>query len=124
MKAPEVFAAKMCEQVAPALYELGLKGSGQSFSIPSKRYRALIGFQRSVSSSSAAVKLTLNLTVVSRDAWAQAFEAGPWVGPKPKANVHAMVPGEWNARIGQLLPKGCGTAPTLDRRMRDRLWVR
>lgn len=105
MVAQEVFKLMVREQIAPALRVLGLKGSGQSYTIPSERYWALIGFQKSVSSSSAVVKFTLNLTVVSRNAWARAFESHPWIGAKPSPNVEVlMADGEWHSRIGQLLP--------------------
>jgi hypothetical protein len=104
MTAQEAFALMMREQVAPALRDLGLKGSGQVFSIPSDRYWALIGFQKSVGSSSEAVKFTVNLQVVDRDAWAKASEEQPWRGPKPKANVRPGVPGSWGERIGTLMP--------------------
>ena len=95
----------MREQIAPALRALGLKGSGQSYAIPHESYWALIGFQKSVFSTAATVKFTLNLTVVSREAWSRAFEAHPWIGAKPSPNVQARTAdGEWHARIGQLLP--------------------
>src|SRR4051812_36014984 len=100
MTAQEAFALMMREQVAPALRGLGLEGSGQTFSLPSDRYWALVGFQKSVGSSSAAVKFTMNLQVVPRDAWARASEEQPWRGPKPKANVRPGLPGAWGDRIG------------------------
>jgi hypothetical protein len=94
----------MREQVAPALRGLGIKGSGQSFAIPSERYWALIGFQKSRRSSSAVLEFTVNLTVVSRAAWAAAFESHPWIGEKPRPNVRAaMAEDEWHSRIGTLL---------------------
>jgi hypothetical protein len=106
MRAQEAFASMMRQQVAPALRDLGLKGSGQVFSIPSDRYWALIGFQKSVGSTSEAVKFTVNLQVVSRDDWAKASEAQRWRGAKPKANVRPGLPGAWGERIGALMPSG------------------
>src|SRR3954453_12481053 len=94
----------MREQVAPALRSLGLKGSGQSYSIPSDSYWALVGFQKSRASSAGAVKFTVNLQVQPRDAWARAYEEHWWIGAKPSPNTRASVEGGWWSRIGQLLP--------------------
>jgi hypothetical protein len=74
--------------------------------MPSERYWAPVGFQKSVISNSAAVKFTVNLQVVPRDAWAEALEEQPWRGAKPRANVLSRVPGSWDERIGRLLPAG------------------
>jgi hypothetical protein len=108
MKAQEAFASMMREQVAPALRDLGLKGSGRVFSIPSDRYWALIGFQKSVYSSSEAVSFTVNLQVVSRESWVKAREELDWLGPKPKPNVRppSAVPDTWGERLGALMPRG------------------
>ncbi len=94
----------MREDVAPALRELGFKGSGQSFSLPSDRYWALVGFQKSAYSDATAVKFTVNLRVVSKEDWERAREAQPWRGQRPSPNDAGSVPGGWYARIGQLLP--------------------
>jgi Domain of unknown function (DUF4304) len=104
VKAQEAFAVMMREQIAPALRSLGLKGSGQSYSIPSEKHWALIGFQKSGASSAAAVKFTVNLTIQSREAWAKAYEDSPWIGKKPSPNVRSGAPGGWTSRIGHLLP--------------------
>src|SRR5260221_5989221 len=95
MTAQEAFASMMRQRVAPTVRDLGLKGSGQAFSIPSDRYWALIGFQKSGFSTSGAVLFTVNLKVVSREVWAKAYEEGPWRGPKPTANVLAAVSEAW-----------------------------
>jgi hypothetical protein len=100
MRAQEAFKMMMREQVAPALRQLGFKGSGQAFTLPSDEYWALAGFQKSVSSNAQHVRFTVNLTVVSRQEWAEIFAKHPTFGAKPKANVHG---GGWHARIGQLL---------------------
>jgi hypothetical protein len=94
----------MREQVAPALRQLGLKGSGQAFSLPSERHWALIGFQKSAISSSASVKFTVNLQVVSQEAWLEARKANPRMPNRPSANSLWPVEG-WHDRIGLLLPK-------------------
>src|SRR5262245_58403044 len=103
MSAQEAFALMMRGQVAPALRELGLKGSGQAFSIRSEQHWALIGFQKSTASNAAGLKFTINLQVVPRDSWAKAAEEQPWLGAKPSPNVIGSVPGGWWQRIGGLL---------------------
>jgi hypothetical protein len=74
--------------------------------IPSERFWALIGFQKSTASNAAALKFTINLQVVPRDAWSKASEEHPWRGAKPSANVVAGIPGSWWQRIGGLLASG------------------
>ena len=93
----------MRDEIAPAVRELGFKGSGQSCSLPSEDYWALIGFQKSDVSSSSAVKFTVNLTVVSKEGWrAGAPEAEPWIGERPKPNISTGIGGGWSERIGGL----------------------
>jgi hypothetical protein len=104
VKAQEAFAVMMREQIAPALRSLGFKGSGQSYSIPSERYWALVGFQKSGASSAGAVKFTVNLKVVPRVGWARAYDEHPWMGSKPSPNTLNVVEGGWRSRIGHLLP--------------------
>lgn len=45
---------------APALREAGLKGSGGRFELPSEKYWAQLGFQKSAYSDSSALKFTVN----------------------------------------------------------------
>jgi Domain of unknown function (DUF4304) len=106
MKAQEVFRVMMREQVAPALRELGFRGSGQSFTLPSDEYWALVGFQKSDSSSARAVKFTVNVQVAPKEEWAKAAREKPWLGSRPSPNVvgASYVPGGWSERIGLLLP--------------------
>jgi hypothetical protein len=104
MTAQEAFASMMRDRVVPALLKLGVRGSGQSFSIPSETHWALIGFQKSASSNAQNVRFTVNLTVVSREEWAEVFAKHPSFGAKPKPNVRGL--GGWNERIGALLPEG------------------
>jgi hypothetical protein len=105
MKAQEAFAVMMREQVAPALRQFGFKGSGQSFTLPSNEYWALLGFQKSQWSSASVVRFTVNLTVAPKEAWAQAAEEKPYLGSRPTPNGGLVnVPGHWFERIGLLLP--------------------
>lgn len=95
----------MKDEVAPALRVLGLRGSGRAFSIPSERYWALIGFQGSRHSDRDAVSFTINLKVVSHDAWAEIRVEQPWRSERPSANESlSLEPGAWDQRLGFLLP--------------------
>ena len=81
----------------------GLKGSAGHYQLPSPAWFALIGFQRSASSTASAVKFTINLKAVSRDAWARARSDMTWLPESPAANFRYPV-AEWSVRIGSLMP--------------------
>ena len=90
------------DEIAPALRQLGLKGSGQSYTVPSDTHWGVIGFQKFTWSSADCVEFTINLIVASKDEWAEAYESRPYIGQRPKPNVLAAV--GWCTRIGGLFP--------------------
>ena len=94
----------MREDVAPALRRLGLKGSGQSYTLPSETHWALIGFQKFTWSNAGRVEFTINLTVARKDEWAAAYQATPHIGVRPSPGISGGP--SWWARIGSLLPGG------------------
>src|ERR1700738_4635168 len=98
----------MKEAFAPALRSAGLRGSSPSFSIPSKTHFALLGFQKSQFSHAGDVKFTLNLKVVSKDAWEAMRATRPYFPAKPAPNT-GYGTFEWHKRIGELLPGGQDT---------------
>jgi hypothetical protein len=102
--AQERFAAMLRDDVAPALRGLGLKGSGQAYTLPSETHWALIGFQKFSWSNADRVEFTLNLTVARKDEWAAAYEERPHIGARPKPNVGGGP--AWSERIGGLMPDG------------------
>lgn len=93
----------MKEWFAPALRGVGLKGSGGRFELPSEKYWALLGFQKSAYSDSQALKFTVNLSVIGRDVWAEQASAEAHLGKKPAPSTFY---GSWakQIRIGQLTP--------------------
>jgi hypothetical protein len=103
-RAQDTFKQMMRDKVAPALRELGFKGSGQSFTLPSDSHWALLGFQKSAFGDSQEVRFTINLTVVGRRAWDEATAARPYLGTRPAPNV-SHGPPAWSERIGFLLPE-------------------
>jgi hypothetical protein len=104
----------MREQVAPPLREMGFRGSGQTFYLPSDSHWSLLGFQRSQWSDADRVAFTVNMTVVGRAVWESAFAEYPGLGEKPGANW-SPAPifrslwssgGYWHRRIGELTGAG------------------
>lgn len=93
----------MREQVAPQLRALGLKGSGQRFTLPSETHWALLGFQRSAWGDSNEGQFTINLTVVSKDDWEASRADRPHRAAIPSANTFEGAPA-WQKRIGMLMP--------------------
>jgi hypothetical protein len=90
---------------APALRGVGFKGSGGRFELPSERHWTQLGFQKSAFSDSAALKFTVNLSVIGREVWAEQAAAKPHLGKKPKPSTFY---GSWadQVRIGRLTPSG------------------
>lgn len=60
--AQQVFAAMLKKEIAPRLRELGLKGSGQRFRLPSETHRLSLDFQRSAYNDILEVRFTVNLS--------------------------------------------------------------
>jgi hypothetical protein len=101
--AQEAFRRMMSEQVAPKLRALGFKGSGQRFTLPSESHWAILGFQRSAWGDSKKGQFTINLTVVSKEAWEASRTERPYRGAAPQPNAFEGVPA-WEERIGSLIP--------------------
>jgi hypothetical protein len=102
--AQETFKRMIREQVAPRLRALGFKGSGQRFALASDSHWALLGFQRSAWGDSNKGSFTINLTVVSKEAWEASRTDRPYRGSAPQANASEGVPA-WEERIGMLTPE-------------------
>lgn len=101
----QVYDQLMKETFAPALRTAGLRGSGGRFELPSERYWSMLGFQKSAYSDSAALKFTVNLSVIGRDVWAEHAAVRPHLGTKPAPSTFY---GAWaeQVRIGRLTPDG------------------
>jgi Domain of unknown function (DUF4304) len=102
--AQELFASAIKDTFAPVLRSAGLRGSGQAFSLPSTSHFALLGLQKSVYSDSAELRFTINLKVISKQAWERRRKERPDFPAKPSPNIGYG--GEWDERIGRLLPGG------------------
>jgi len=105
----------MRDVLGPLLRELGLRGSGRQYSLPSETHWALIGLQTSKWSTAKSVEFTVNVTVVARDAWLRWRELEPYNDERPLANVSygpvprgmdpALGATYWHERLGQLMPE-------------------
>jgi hypothetical protein len=90
---------------APALRNVGLRGSGGRFELPSETQWVQLGFQKSAYSDRNEVRFTINLSVISRDVWDAQVAAKPYLGRMPSPNMNY---GTWadQERIGKLTPDG------------------
>lgn len=104
--AQEHFRAVVRDRLAPALRSMGLRGSGQIYTLPSASCWAQLGLERDKWSDRTAVRFTANLNVVSRASWEQALVAWPWIGAKPTPNVYNPVADECHERIGRIAGVG------------------
>lgn len=111
--AQEAFSAMMKDSVAPALRQLGFRGSGQVFSLPSQTHFAQIGFQKSTYSTSDRVRVTANVSVIPIEVWEQARADSPNLPLKPAPSVF-YGSFAWQRRIGDLLPSGADTWWVID----------
>lgn len=103
-RAPELFKSVLAHRWAPALRELGFKGSGRLFVLPDDRDWVMLGFQSSSASNAEWVKFTINLLVVGKQAWEEARERSPHLSAEPSPNT--IGPHRYLQRIGHLTHGG------------------
>lgn len=100
--ATALLAAMLRTSVAPALRELGFRGSGLAYRLTNARGdHGLLGIQKSVASSRTAALVTVNLAYFARADWDAAHTAGS-VAAKPTASAR-WIPSGWQERIGFLV---------------------
>jgi hypothetical protein len=104
------------ERIAPALRQLGLRGSGNNFVLPDDRTWALVGFQADWRlARDGIVSFTINLTAADKAAWDRQREQQLWYPAKPPATgAMGMHPAK-TIRIGNLIP--------VDATLHDRWWT-
>jgi hypothetical protein len=59
----------MRDEIAPALRELGFKGSGQVYLLPSETHWAMLSFQRSMYSDAKRIRFAVNFDVTTKREW-------------------------------------------------------
>lgn len=105
MTAQDAFDALLRDHIAPRLRELGFKGSGQRYELRDPQIHAMLGFQKAQISNADAVKFTVNVGSVARQAWKQFREERPHLPEHPSPNIFYGGP-VWQQRIGPLTPEG------------------
>jgi Domain of unknown function (DUF4304) len=103
--AQEMFNSILRNEIAPMLRAHGWKGSGKHYKCASDPYRAFIEFEKSVDDTKDEVAFTANLGVLNDDAIAERLQA--WERAREQwGHDVVVIPtwGEWETRIGFLLP--------------------
>jgi hypothetical protein len=106
--AQDVFRRLVKDEIAPALRRLGFKGSGQRFELPSETHIAILGIQKSTSSTADVVRFTANLTVGVREEWERERKQQRLPEETPSPNTVYMLDSLWQERIGALIPGAGG----------------
>jgi hypothetical protein len=103
--AQEHFRAILRDRVAPALRRLGLKGSGQAYTLPDDDHFAQIAIRKNWHSTAEVIEYSLDFSVVRRAAWADLFADQPRRGTRPPTpSEYVGVEGAWQASIDRLSP--------------------
>lgn len=103
--AQELYDAAIKQRVSPALRDLGFRGSGGRYHLPSESHWVLLGLQKSAYSDRAEIRFTVNLAVIPRSVWEAKRSELSYLNERPSAGV---IYGPWaaHARIGSLTPGG------------------
>ena len=98
----QVYRHLLQDEIAPALRELGLDGSGRIFRFDSDDAWGRLGF-RTASRDDGSIRFTVDLCVVSKLVWDSARRAQPSRHDQPVPGVYngTFV---WDKRIGLLMP--------------------
>ena len=99
---PDDLTALVRDLLAPALRDLGFRGSGRTFVLTDDHSWAVLGIQRSTSNRGGSVVFTVNLTVARKDEWERGGERWPFLGARPSGN--SRYPVGTFARLGSLMP--------------------
>jgi Domain of unknown function (DUF4304) len=75
------------DHLAPRLRDLGFRGSGQSWILPSDSAWAVLGIQKSKWSTSETVEFAVNTSVISRAEWDRLRKERPHFGERPRSNM-------------------------------------
>jgi hypothetical protein len=103
--AQTTYSSMVKDHFAPRLRTLGLRGSGNSYLLPTDDSWALLGLQKSKWSTAEVVEFTISVTVVSHQTWDSLRAARPHLRDRPSPNTF-YGPEVWWKRIGQLMDLG------------------
>lgn len=86
--------------LSPALRDMGFRGSGGKYQLPSESHWSLIELQKSAFGDRSDMTFTLNLFVVPRDSWMQTGKRVSIQGLRPESGTYRD--GFERARLGML----------------------
>jgi hypothetical protein len=95
----DVFKRMMRDEVAPALRELGFKGSGVNFTLPSPELHLMIHFQVNDGIPPETLDFTVNISIINKSEYQQKWQ--PWLPRNPTAAT--ILPTGRRFRIGALV---------------------
>jgi hypothetical protein len=103
VNAPKLFEEMVKNRIAPALRDLGMRGSGQHFRLPNENGDyALLGFQKD--SWDGTTRFTANVAFYGRQAWQDARARESWMPTAPSATTTwSGVAEGWQERVGFLI---------------------
>lgn len=100
----QLLDAMLRDRVAPALRMLGMRGSGQRFSLPNPAGDfALLGFQKDPHNSPASCRFTASTAFCPHVGWQQARALHPWLPAAPTATTFYPFAPVWQERVGMML---------------------
>jgi hypothetical protein len=89
MTAQDDYRSMIRDHIAPALREMGFKGSGQNYAVPSETHWISLWFQKSVYSDATRIRFTVHLLVVGKDEWEAMREANDLAPERPRGFLGA-----------------------------------
>jgi hypothetical protein len=104
LTAPAIYRNLVKSQLSPGLRELGFKGSGNRFELPSTAYWVVLGLQGSLANEAHRMRFTVNLSVVSKQVWADEVADHPYLPQRPGPMGQVRGPGSASQRLGYLDP--------------------
>jgi hypothetical protein len=84
MAAQDDYREMIRDHIAPALREMGFKGSGQNYALPSETHWVSLRFQKSAHSDALQVRFTVHLLVVGKDEWEAIRETNDLAPDQPR----------------------------------------
>ena len=102
--AKEAYRAMLRDAIAPALREMGFKGSGRLYMMDDDRSWVRLGFQASQFNTADEVSFTINLAVVDKDTWRRQRQERSYLPDVPSPGTYYGVP-FWQTRIGHVMPE-------------------
>lgn len=112
MQGQDYFRHMVRDHMAPLMHGRGFRGVGPVFRLPSDDAFVAVGLTKDRKSlhGSLAVHFTVNMMVVSVQAWEDARRAHSWLPDRPSVHSDYATSAEtgWHERLGRLIPGSGG----------------